>query len=64
MKAKNQVIHSKDQELLRRLYDEYVNYIGRSGKLEEGTLTLFALPKRKKVNKVGTRVTRDTRETV
>lgn len=44
---KNHVIYSTDQEYLERLREEYVDYIGRSGILEQGRLTIFALPRRK-----------------
>jgi hypothetical protein len=50
-KMKNQIIYG-DKETLERLYDEYVRIIGREGKLEEGKLTIFALPRKRRGKKV------------
>lgn len=55
MKARNHVIYDKDQDTLIRLASEY-KMIGRDYDLEEGKLTILALPRRKK--------RRDDRKTV
>lgn len=48
MKSKNHVITSADQDMLGRLHEECRVYIGRESKLEEGKLTIFALPQGRK----------------
>ena len=41
VKIKKHVIYNHQQELLRRLFDEYRNYCGYKCKLERGKLTVF-----------------------
>jgi hypothetical protein len=45
-KPKNHIITSKDQSELVRLKEEY-DMIGRETKLEQGKLTIFALPQKR-----------------
>ncbi|AXG66220.1 hypothetical protein SEA_ANNADREAMY_123 [Streptomyces phage Annadreamy] len=49
MKVSNLYIYGSS-EFLRRLEEEYV-FLGRSVRLEEDRLIVFALPRRKKNNK-------------
>lgn len=46
MKARNHTIYNTDQTTLQRLAEEY-KMIGRDVLLEEGKLTVLALPRRK-----------------
>lgn len=47
MRAKNHVIHDKDQERLKTLAEEY-KMLGRDVDLSPGVLVVYALPKRYK----------------
>jgi len=47
MKSKNQVIHSDDEDYLKRLEDDFT-FMGRNVRLEEGKLIVFALPRKRK----------------
>ena len=51
MKNKNQHIYNTDQSVLIRLAEEFKS-IGRYVRLEEGHLTVLALPPRKVVKKL------------
>lgn len=46
-RARNHVIYNPDQAYLERLREEYIDYIGREGKLEKGKLTIFALRRKR-----------------
>lgn len=55
MKSKNYTFYSKDEALLRRLRDEYVNYSGRQCEIQGDRLVVFALPQKKNKSKEGHR---------
>ncbi len=44
MRVRNHIIYSTSATELQRLYEEYKS-IGRDAKLEEGKLTIFAIPR-------------------
>lgn len=46
-RPRNHVIYSQDRDLLLRLSEEYA-MLGRENRLEEGKLTVFALPRKYK----------------
>jgi hypothetical protein len=46
-KHKNYVIFDTSQEMLQRLAEEYI-MIGREVKLDQGRLTVFALPRKRR----------------
>jgi hypothetical protein len=46
MKSKNYTYYSKDEELLKRLRDEYI-YSGRQCEIQGDRLVVFALPQKK-----------------
>lgn len=60
MKSKNQYI-TGDPEYLKKLYNEYKDYCGREVRLENGRLTVFALPPAKKRKKDDEQVSRSRR---
>jgi hypothetical protein len=47
MKCKNQIIHSDDEEYLRRLEDDFI-FMGRNVRREDGKLTVFSIARKKK----------------
>ena len=47
MKAKNRRIYSKDKEVLVTLREEYI-MLGFDTSLDEGCLTVYTLPRKKK----------------